>query len=203
MDSVHDITRILIDWDRDPHAAMQQLTPLIYDELRALAASCLKNQRPGQTLQPTALVHEAYLKLAGQESMAWKDRGHFFGIAARTMRLILVDSARRHFSQKRGEGKRVTLTDQIEYCQDRAHEFLDLNEAIEALQKWDERKHAVLELKYFSGLSREEIAAAMGVSLGTVKRDLSIAEAFLRRELEALPRDSSPAPGGSRSAQST
>ncbi len=184
MHSSHDVTRILLEWDRDPRAAIDQLTPLVYDELRLLAAACLKNQRPGHTLQPTALVHEAYLKLAGQESIAWKDRSHFFGIAARAMRLILVDSARQRYSQKRwGCGKRVTLEDGIEYCEARAGQFLDLNDAIEALQKWDERKHGVLEMKYFGGMSREQIAETLGVSLGTVKRDLSIAEAFLRRQL--------------------
>lgn len=182
----HDITRILLEWDRDPRAAMERLTPLVYDELRLLAASCLKRQRPDHTLQPTALVHEAYMKLAGQESIAWKDRGHFFGIAARAMRLILVDSARRHFSEKRGSGKKAQLDEEIEYCEARADEFLDLNDAIEALQKWDERKHGVLEMKYFGGMSREQIAEALGVSLGTVKRDLSIAEAFLRRELSGV-----------------
>jgi RNA polymerase sigma factor (TIGR02999 family) len=194
MEFNHEITRILVEWDRDPRDAIERLTPLVYDELRLLAASCLKSQRPGHTLQPTALVHEAYLRLAGQESIAWKDRGHFFGIAARAMRLILVDSARRHFSQKRGSGKKVELEDEIEYCQARADEFLDLNDAIEALQKWDERKHGVLEMKYFGGMSREQIAEALGVSLGTVKRDLTIAEAFLRRELAgALPgRDRQP-----------
>ncbi len=182
MGSDHDITRILQDWDRNPQAAMEQLTPLVYDELRLLAATCLKQQRPGHTLQPTALVHEAYMKLAGHESISWKDRGHFFGIAARAMRLILVDSARRHFAQKRGCGQRATWQDEIGYSHDRAEEFLDLNDAIEALQKWDERKYSVLEMKYFGGMSREEIAEALGVSVGTVKRDLAIAEAYLRRE---------------------
>ena len=183
MGSSHDITRILQEWDRDPRAAMEQLTPLVYDELRRLAASCLKDERPDHTLQPTALVHEAFMKLAGQDSMSWKDRGHFFGIAARAMRLILVDSARRHFAQKRGAGKRATLEDEIAYSEARAEEFLDLNDAIEALQKWDERKYGVLEMKYFGGMTREQIAEALGVSVGTVKRDLAIAEAFLRREL--------------------
>lgn len=183
MPSNHDITRILIDWDQDPDAALDRLTPLVYDELRRIAAGCLRIQRPGHTLQPTALVHEAYLKLAGGESIPWKDRGHFFGIAARAMRCILVDSARKHFSEKRGAGKKVQLGDEIAYAEDRAAEFLDLNDAIEALRQWDERKCVVLEMKYFGGMEREEIAEALRVSLGTVKRDLSISEAFLRRTL--------------------
>ena len=183
MDTSHEITRILVDWDRDPKAALELLTPLVYDQLRRLAASYLHNRRPGQTLQPTALVHEAYLKLVGQEQIQWKDRGHFFAVAARAMRLILVDSARQHYSGKRGSGKKVQLDVEVTYVPDRADEFLGLNDAIEALGKWDRRKCEVLEMKYFGGLERDEIAEALGVSLGTVKRDLSIAEAFLRRQL--------------------
>jgi len=183
VESNHEITRILLDWDRNPQAALDRLTPMVYDELRRLATSCLRSQRSDHTLQPTALVHEAYIKLGGQASMSWKDRGHFFGIAARTMRLILVDSARQHYSQKRWPGRKTQLGDEIAYCPTRADEFLDLNDAIEALEKWDRRKNGVLEMKYFAGMSREEIADALGVSLGTVKRDLSIAEAFLRREM--------------------
>ncbi len=185
MGSSHEITRILVEWDQDPHAALEQLTPLVYDELRRLAASCLRRERPGHTLQPTALVHEAYLRLAGQDSIAWKDRGHFFGIAARAMRLILVDSARQHYSQKRGSGKKVQLENEIAYSEGNPEEFLDLNDAIEALKNWDERKCGVLEMKYFGGMEREQIAEALGVSLGTVKRDMAIAEAFLRRALSA------------------
>ena len=183
MATSHEITRILVDWDRDPKAALERLTPLVYDQLRRLAASYLQRQRPGQTLQPTALVHEAYLKLVGQEQMVWKDRGHFFAVAARAMRLILVDSARQHYSQKRGSGKKVQLDVEVTYVPDRADEFLGLNDAIEALGAWDQRKCEVLEMKYFGGMEREEIAEALRVSLATVKRDLSIAEAFLRRQL--------------------
>ncbi|HEV2202716.1 MAG TPA: ECF-type sigma factor [Bryobacteraceae bacterium] len=183
MGAAHDITGILLDWNRDPNAALERLTPLVYDELRRLASSSLRRERPGHTLQPTALVHEAYLRLAGQAPMAWKDRGHFYGVAARAMRLILVDSARRHYSQKRGSGKRVQLEGDIVYSQSKAQEFLDLNDSIEALKAWDGRKCSVVEMKYFGGMEREEVAEALGVSLSTVKRDLAIAEAFLRRQL--------------------
>jgi RNA polymerase sigma factor (TIGR02999 family) len=181
--SSHEITRILAEWDQNPQAALEQLTPLVYDELRHLAASCLRSQRPDHTLQPTALVHEAYLRLAREDSIAWKDRGHFYGIAARAMRLILVDSARQHYSQKRGSGKKTQLYDQIAYCEANAGEFLDLNDAIEALKNWDERKCSVVEMKYFGGMEREQIAETLGVSLGTVKRDMAMGEAFLRRAL--------------------
>ena len=183
MDSDHDITRILLRWDDDPRAALDHLTPLVYDELRRLAASCLRRERPDHTLQPTALVNEAYMKLAGQKSIPWENRGHFFGIAARTMRLILVDSARRHRAHKRGSGQKVQLDEHIEYSHGQAQEFLDLNDAIEVLKTWDERKCAVLEMKYFGGMTREQIAETLRVSSATVKRDLTIAEAFLRREL--------------------
>jgi RNA polymerase sigma factor (TIGR02999 family) len=185
VDSSHDITEILIDWDRDPQAALDRLSPLVYDELRRLAASAMRKQPPSSTLQPTALVHEAYLRLAGSKSIAWKDRGHFFALAARAMRLILVDSARKRVAQKRGAGKKTHLEEQITYHARNASEFLELNSAIEALGEWDSRKRDALELKYFGGLTREEIAESQGVSLGTVKRDLAIAEAFLRRQLSS------------------
>ncbi len=179
----NDITRILSNWERDPALALEQLTPLVYSELRRLAAAHLRGQRPDHTLQPTALVHEAYLRLLGADSMEWKDRGHFFGIAARTMRLILVDAARKFSAEKRGSGKKLQFEDGIEYSAEQSGNFLELDRAIEKLKEWDERKCAVLEMKYFGGLEREDIAQALGVSLGTVKRDLSIAEAFLRKQL--------------------
>lgn len=183
MGSSHDITRILCEWEKDPRAALDQLTPLVYDELRHLAGSILSRDRPDNTLQPTALVHEAYLRLAGQTSIAWKDRGHFFAVAARAMRLILVDSARRHFSQKRGGGRKVELRDEVAYSPENAEDFLDLNDAIEALRAWDDRKCSVIEMKYFGGLDREQIAEALGMSVGTAKRDVALGEAFLRRQL--------------------
>lgn len=183
MDSNHDITRILADWERDPKGSLERLTPLVYHELRQLAASYLRRERQDHTLQPTALVNEAYMRLAGMQDLAWKDRGHFFGIAARAMRLILVDSARKNQAQKRGSGKKVQLKDEVLYSDADAGEFLDLNEAIEALQKWDERKCIVLEMKYFGGMTNDQIAVAQDISTGTVRRDLAVAEAFLRRRL--------------------
>src|SRR5215470_12244955 len=124
MSSANEVTRILLDWNRDPKTAMEQLTPLVYNQLRRLAASLLKSERRDHTLQPTALVHETYLRLAGQGSMTWKDRSHFFAIAARAMRLILVDSARKHYSQKRGSGRKVRLDGEIVYSVSKAEEFL-------------------------------------------------------------------------------
>ena len=183
MSSDHDITQILLAWDQDPHAALEQLTPLVYSELRRLASSFLRRERAGHTLQPTALVHEAYMRLAGAQSIEWKNRGHFFAIAARAMRQVLVESARQYLSSKRGSGKKMQLSDEVVYSDATADEFLELNEAIEALRAWDERKCTVLEMKYFGGMEREEIAEAKGVSLATIKRDISIGEAFLRRHL--------------------
>src|SRR5262249_33821963 len=151
MSTPQEITQILLEWNRDPNAAIEKLTPLVYDELRRLASSLLRRERPDHTLQPTALVHEAYMRLTGQGPIAWKDRGHFFGIAARAMRHILVDSARQHYSQKRGSGKKVQLKSEIAFSQEKAKEFLDLNDSIEALRAWDERKCAVVEMKYFGG----------------------------------------------------
>src|SRR5262245_42897480 len=178
MSPPNEVTRILLDWNRDPKAALEKLTPLVYDRLRRLAASILRGERQDHTLQPTALVHEAYLSLAGQGSMAWKDRGHFFAVAARAMRLILVDSARRHYSQKRGSGRKVQLEDEIVYSESRIEEFLDLNDSIEALKAWDERKCAVLELKYFGGLEREHVADVLGISVGKVKSELALDESY-------------------------
>lgn len=182
----HDITRILVDWDQNPQEALNRLTPLVYHELRQLAAAYLRRERQDHTLQPTALVNEAYMRLAGMQDFAWKDRGHFFGIAARAMRMILVDSARKTQAQKRGSGNKVQLNDEVLYSRESSGDFLELNEAIEALQKWDERKCTVVEMKYFGGMTYEQIAESIGISPGTVRRDLAVAEAFLRRKLAGL-----------------
>jgi RNA polymerase sigma-70 factor, ECF subfamily len=180
-----DITRILAGWDDNPKAALEELSPLVYSELRRLAASYLRRERSGHTLQPTALVHEAYLRMANQSVQGLRERAHFFGVAARLMRQILVDSARQHAADKRGNGKQVTLDEGLSFSTDAAADFLDLNRAIDKLQGWDERKCQVIEMRYFGGLKLEEIAEEMGIGLATVKRDLSIGEAFLRREIDA------------------
>ena len=177
------ITGILQDWERDPRAALDQLTPLVYRELRDLAGAYLRRERPDHTLQPTALIHEAWVRLAGQSTPRWKDRAHFFGVAAQIMRQVLVDFARHHRAQKRGGGKHIQLETQWPLPAAAASDFLALNEAIEKLQAWDTRKAQVIELRYFGGMSREEIAQTLSLTVPTVKRDLSVAEAFLRREL--------------------
>ena len=177
------ITGILKGWDRDPRAALDQLTPLVYRELHGLAAAYLRRERPDHTLQPTALIHEAWLRLSEQSVPRWKDRAHFFGVAAQIMRQILVDFARRRRAGKRGGGNQVQLDTRLPLVVPAAADFLALNGAIEKLEAWDARKAQVIELRYFGGMSRDEIAEAMSLTVPTVKRDLSVAEAFLRREL--------------------
>lgn len=179
-----EITGILRCWDQDPRAALEQLTPLVYRELRDLAAAYMRRERSDHTLQPTALVHEAWMRLAEQRPPQWKDRMHFFGVAALIMRQVLVDFARRHRSHKRGSGRQIQLDSRLPLAASAAAaDFLALNGAIEKLQAWDARKARVIELRYFGGLKRDEIAETLSLTLPTVKRDLSVAEAFLRREL--------------------
>jgi RNA polymerase sigma factor (TIGR02999 family) len=178
-----DITEILQEWERDPRAALEQLTPLVYRELRDLAAAYMRRERPDHTLQPTALIHEAWVRLTRQSVPRWNDRAHFFGVAAQIMRQILVDFARHHQAQKRGGGTQIQLDTQLPLAAAAADDFLALNEAIDKLKAWDARKAKVIELRYFGGMSRDEIAEMLSLTLPTVKRDLSVAEAFLRREL--------------------
>ncbi|MCO6438368.1 MAG: sigma-70 family RNA polymerase sigma factor [Phycisphaerae bacterium] len=164
--------------------AADDLLPLVYDELRRLAQARLAKTPPGQTLQPTALVHEAYLKLVGSEDPGWEGRAHFFGAAARAMRDILVDQARRKASVKRGGGRRrvdaAQATPSIEPPSD---DLLSLDEALRRLEKEDSRKGEIVMLRYFAGLSRDETAAALGVSPRTVDREWRYSIAWLHMEL--------------------
>ena len=180
-----EITKLLIDWKGGNAEAFNELAPMVYQELRKLAASCLRSDRPDHTLQPTALIHEAYLRLIDQSMPGWQNRSHFFGVAARLMRQVLVDFARSRQSQKRGGGNKVTLNEAVAYSEANSSRLLEINEALDRLAAFDERKCKVIELRYFGGLDREEIAEALGVSLATVKRDLALAEAWLRREMSS------------------
>src|SRR5581483_12159653 len=156
------ITRLLVDWRRGDSAALEELTPHVYRELQQLARSYLRRQAPNQSLQPTALVNEAWLRLIGQSQLPqWESRAHFFGIAARLMRLVLVDHARMRHAAKREGGQAVTLQDSIALSPARAPDVLEINEALEQLAKFDERKAKVIELRYFGGMEREEIATAL------------------------------------------
>ena len=183
MSSSHEVTRLLQEWARGGESALDALTPLVYAELRRLAESYLRRERPGHTLQPTAVVHEAYLRLVEQTPPVWENRSHFYGIAARLMRQILVDYARRRQAGKRA-GLTVTLEEVVGLHQERRGDFLALDAALSALEAVDPRKCRAIELHYFGGLSMEEIGEALDVSSITVRRDLKAAEAWLHREMQ-------------------
>jgi RNA polymerase sigma factor (TIGR02999 family) len=174
------ITQLLVDWSRGNNAALAELTPHVYRELHALARSYLRRERPSATLQPTALINEVYLRLIAKP-LQWENRSHFFGISARLMRLILVDHARSHRAVKRGGGSNcVTLQEGVAAAPGRSADVVEMDEALNRLAAVDARKAKVVELRYFGGLSREEIGVVMGLTVPTVKRDLRLAEAWLR-----------------------
>ena len=180
----HEMSRLLAAWSDGDREALDRLYPLVEAELHRLARSYMRRERPDHTLQTTALVNEAYLKLIDQRAVRWQNRAHFFGIAAQIMRRILIDHARRHAYAKRGGGAaRVPLDDAAVLTEGRASELVALDEALTALAALDERKGRVVELRYFGGLSVEETAEVLGVSADTVARDWRRAKAFLRREM--------------------
>jgi RNA polymerase sigma factor (TIGR02999 family) len=182
-DQPDDITRLLNQWREGDHAALEAMTPLIYAELRKIAAAYMQRERDQVTLQPTALIHEAHVRLVDQTVPAFHSRTHFFGIAARLMRQVLVDFARSRQAVKRGEGQKAALTDAMAIAVEPSAELLDLNEALDRLAATDERKAKVIELSYFGGLSYGEVAEALDISIATVKRDLTAAETWLRQAL--------------------
>jgi RNA polymerase sigma-70 factor (ECF subfamily) len=182
--SPQDVTRLLADWNQGEDAALRELTPLVYEELRRLARHYMGEQRPDHTLQATALVNEAYLRLADQTNPRWRDRAHFFAIAARAMRQILVNYAASHRAQKRGGGAiKVELDEGALVSPAESKEIIELHEALERLAALDPRKASVVELKYFGGLSHDEIAEVLKVSAVTVRRDWVFAKAWLHNEL--------------------
>ena len=181
----HEVTRLLAVWAKGDPQALEELTPLVYHELRQLAASYLRRERQGHTLQPTALVHEAYLRLVDQKKQPnWQSRSHFYGVAAHLMRQILVDHARRKRAGKRA-GLRVPFEEAVSFAQDRGPDLIALDIGLNELEKVDQRKCKVVELCYFGGLSTEEIAQSMEISERTVRRDLKMAEAWLCREMQS------------------
>jgi RNA polymerase sigma-70 factor (ECF subfamily) len=184
MSATHDVTQLLVQWAKGDKQALDDLTPLVYRELRRLAASHLRKERKSHTLQPTALVHEAYLRLVDQKNPNWQNRSHFFGVASQLMRRILVDHARKKQADKRA-GQRVSLEEAISFQLERSHELLALDGALTSLEKLDARKCRAVELRYFGGLSMDEIAQTLDVSAVTVRRDLRIAEAWLNREMRS------------------
>ncbi len=179
----HDLTLLLAQWAKGDQQALDELTSLVYKELRQLAASQLRRERRSHTLQPTALVHEAYMRLVDQKKPNWQSRSHFFGVAARLMRQILVDHARRRQAGKRA-GLKVSLEEAVSFEQDRSRDLVALDLGLTALEKIDPRKCKAVELRYFGGLSMDEIAHALDVSPVTVRRDLRMAEAWLHHELQ-------------------
>lgn len=180
-----DVTRLLADCRAGDPAALDRLLPLLYDELRSLAKSYLGRERGGHTLEPTALVHEAFLKLVGERERNWRNRSHFFALAAQAMRRVLMNHAEKKKSAKRGGGaRRVTLFEAASLFEEDAADLLALDEALRRLAAFDEAKSRLVELRFFGGLTTEETASVLGVSARTVERDWRLARAWLRKEVE-------------------
>jgi RNA polymerase sigma factor (TIGR02999 family) len=179
-----EVTRLLRAWSAGDHAALDQLTPLVYAELRRMAGRYMQRENPGNTLQATALVNEAFLRLVDATGVRWQDRAHFFAISAQMMRRILVDAARARGSAKRGGGAvRLDLNESIDGLREPDGRLVDLDEALEALARFDARKAKVVELRFFGGLSVEETAEVLKISPPSVMRDWKLARAWLMREL--------------------
>lgn len=179
-----EITRLLTEWSEGNERALDQLLPLVYDELHRLASRYMRHERPGHTLQSTALVHEAYLRLVEQRNGRWETRAHFFAMAAQVMRHILVDHARGLQRAKRGHGKHpASLSEVAVLSSERADELLAVSTALDNLTAIDPRKGRVFELRYFGGMSVDEAAEALKISAATVARDWRMAKAWLRREM--------------------
>jgi RNA polymerase sigma factor (TIGR02999 family) len=182
--STHEITQLLVAWNQGDQAALEALSPLINQELHRLAKLYMAGERQGHLLQPTALVNEAWLRLIDWQNVEWRNRAHFFGLAAQLMRRILVDFARARDREKRGgDALQVSLSEAANVPSGRSAELAALDDALQALEKLAPRQARVVELRFFAGLSDEESAEALKVSVGTVRRDWSLAEAWLFREL--------------------
>jgi RNA polymerase sigma factor (TIGR02999 family) len=180
----NDVTQLLVAWGNGDQAARDELMPLVYAELHRLAHRHIKKERPGHTLQTSALVNEAFVRLVDQRDVHWQSRAHFFGIAAQMMRRILVDYARkRRFAKRGGDQLQVSLNEELVAANQRSADVVFLDDALTQLADIDERKSKVVELKFFGGLSIEETAEALDVSPGTVMRDWTLAKAWLRRAM--------------------
>lgn len=182
--SQQEVTHLLIAWGDGDKAALEKLTPLVYQELRRIARHYVRRERQGRTLQTSDLVNEAYIRLIDYKKMRWQDRAHFFAVAAQAMRRILVEHARERQTAKRGAGAIKVSLDQIASLADeKAAELVALDEALRSLAAVDARKSQVVELRYFGGLSIDETAEALGVATATVERDWTTAKIWLRREI--------------------
>jgi RNA polymerase sigma factor (TIGR02999 family) len=185
--SQQEVTQLLADWSRGDDAAFAKLTPLIYEELRRIAHRHMGGQRPDHTLQTTALVNEAYLRLADQTKPNWQSRAHFFAVAARAMRQIVVDYAKSQRAQKRGGGAlKIELDEGAIVSPEQSQEIIDLHEALERLGTLDSRKAQVVELKFFGGLNYDEIAEVLKIARMTVRRDWEFAKLWLYTELHSV-----------------
>jgi RNA polymerase sigma factor (TIGR02999 family) len=184
--SADNLTSLLIEWQEGDPTALDRLTPLVYDELRRIAHRYVRRERNGHTLETTALVNEAYVRLAGSKNIAWENRSHFFAATAQVMRHVLIDHARKRLYAKRGgDIQHVPLDDAMsEMTAQRADELIVLNEALSELAKLDPRKASVVEMRYFAGLSLEETAEVLNISLMTVRRDWRAAKAWLFRRMK-------------------
>ncbi|MCP4660818.1 MAG: sigma-70 family RNA polymerase sigma factor [bacterium] len=182
--SPNHVTQLLQRLTEGEQEAMQELMPLVYDEMRRMARRYLRSERPDHTLETSALVHEAYLKLTDQSRVQWRNRAHFYGIAAQTMRRILVDHARSHGYQKRGgDAQKVSLDEALHFDAERAPDLVALDDALKRLAETDPQKSQLVELRFFGGLSHPEIAEVLGVSTSTVERQWRLARAWLYRAL--------------------
>jgi RNA polymerase sigma factor (TIGR02999 family) len=183
--SQHEVTELLREWSSGDTGALDRLTPLVYDELHRLAHHYISRERQGHTLQTTALVNEAYVRLINQNAVNWQNRAHFFAVSAQVMRHILVDYARQHTSAKRGgDLKMVLLDEEISVTRERAAELVALDEALKALEEIHPRRSKVVELRYFGGLNNKEASEVLRVSEATIERDWRFAKAWLYRELQ-------------------
>ena len=179
-----DVTQLLVNWGNGDQAALDQLMPLVYSELRRLADIYLRRERKDHTLQSTAVVHEAFMRMVNQRNVQWRSRAHFYGIAAQMIRRILVDYARAHQAGKRGAGAyKLSLDDALGVAQKQDLDLVGLDDALQLLAEIDPQQGRVVELRFFAGLSIEETAEVMGISTATVKREWSTARAWLYREL--------------------
>jgi len=177
------ITQLLVEWSQGDQAALDELMPLVYDELRRLARSYLRRERPDHTLQATALVHEAFLRLIDQHSVTWQNRAHFFGIASQMMRRILVNHALARRTAKRGAVVETLSLDEAGAATQRGIDLIALDEALKELEALDPRQTRIVELRFFGGLSIEETAEVLSLSAATVKREWSTARLWLRRQI--------------------
>lgn len=185
MKTSHDVTQLLLEWSKGNGNALEELLPLVYSELQKIAHRYLSRERSSNTLQTTALVHEAFLKLIDQNRVQWQNRAHFFGVAAQAMRRILVDNARQRLADKRGSGAEKVSFEEgiIDVSDEKASNLIELDTALQRLAQMDAQKAKLVELRYFGGLSIEETAEVLGVSIATVNRQWRLAKAWLYKEI--------------------